>query len=470
MRLKKLLQGTAVAVLVAVSWIGTGQSETVVKAEETTEEEVFSSGNIKINPGTQTMSVTVPDGAAEVLYGVGTFNNNKGTVKVTLWDTYDATGQSTIDIDLSKLSNVKDNYIAVKTESSAPVYIKIGASVKKQKAVYSVYKHTLSISNIKGGSKNTKIETMPGKHYWQYRTTHSNWADIPFGKDDAGEYIQYSNTNTLFEEFCAQGAVLYVRAAASTGGAVELEATSKKVYDATLKTVPSDKDKAVLYDGGRLPGKESKITIAKQANGPSVSADYTKGTVTIPAHDDYRVLMQTSKGSSVYEIVKSVSGSSVGAKTPLTISDLYSAAKVTSVGALGVIEVRKPGKDNSAKGKANSKWTRVEIELAAPMALDANIGENKSIIATGSALSKISADGSVSVTGSKKNKVTITNTSTTNYEIRIDGSQKTSKLKAGKKVTITASNGQFVEIRVAGDKSKKVWAGQWTKAGSIKSE
>ena len=133
MQLKKLLQGSAFALVAAACAIAV---PSVVKAADvtgtTTETGV---GTVAVDGEKAQLTVS---GATdkEVLVGFAKVNA-KGKVTVAAWDTYDGASAT---VDLSKLSNTKDNYIALTTPSKlatdAITIVKIPATKKVVKAEF----------------------------------------------------------------------------------------------------------------------------------------------------------------------------------------------------------------------------------------------------------------------------------------------------------------------------------------------
>ena len=429
MRIKRVLQGTALTALAAAAWMGAGTVD--ASAAE------LDSAAIKVDTATQTMTVTTTD--KEVIFGAGTYNK-KGTVKVAAWDVHEVTNGS-VTIDLSKLSNVKDNYVAVKTETTDPIYIKIGSSVKSQKVKYDAVKNTLSIDNVKNAD--TTAPQAKDGYKWEYRTAYGTWATL--------------NTEQVpFEQYQYQGASLYVRAAAATEAS--LKATTEEVYDAALKTAPTTKSK--VYMAGRLPGKEAKLNIPKQANGPSVAIDYAKGTVKIPNGAQYRTLLMNEDGTygAPSEPVANTEKAAQGVDKFLQ----------TASGA--VLEVRKAATDK----KVASKWTQVKLTKPVALPLESVIVGTADIATDGAVVSK---DIKVTYGKDKKGKYNKTIIVETKSDIEVivkssapAASDKATAIKATKGTgTIkNVTDGDTIYIRTAGVKATKAWAGAYTAVGKVK--
>jgi len=471
MSIKRVLQGTALTALAAAAWIGAGTG--ALAAEENTadagKQSAFPVGNVDIYPGSNNMGVTVPDGAREIIVGVGKYNKNKKTVKIASWDVHDVYDYTYVSVDLSKLSNVKDNYIAVKTESTKPIYFRIAAGYKSQKAVYNAATNILSITNPKKGSENTAELKEWDIGYDSYK------------EDDLKE-------TKLFEDLQYQGGTVYINSTA-TGGAIDattgLPKELEEVTDAADKSASPEKYK--VYDGGQMPGKQTKLNIAKQANGPSVPVNYVKGTVTIPNKTEYRLLkndagvysfveekVTVTENGTAHEIVQTkVTASS--AKTETTVADLF---KDQDAASGGVLEVRKAASTNG-KGKAASKWTRVDLDMPVEIALADGYGKDIKITTTGTAVIdkdkkiELSYDKDKKDKYSTKSSITVKNGLTGNIDAYVGSTKPDAKtkgvktIKASKNVSMKVSNGSSVWIRTAGDKKTKTWAGAYTNVGTI---
>ena len=129
MEMNKIMKGTALTALAAATWFAAGTTDAAAKdatnsidisdvyfslgAYDDSDEGYYDTYNPYVGADVE--------GATEIHIGIGTYNKNKGTVKVSSWDVYDNGSAA----DLSKLNSTKDNYIAIKTEKSDPIYIKI---------------------------------------------------------------------------------------------------------------------------------------------------------------------------------------------------------------------------------------------------------------------------------------------------------------------------------------------------------
>lgn len=483
MRMNKVMKGTALTALAAATWLAAGTTDASA-AKATNPIDIK---DVTVDTYNQTLTVNVEEGKAkEVHIGVGTFNK-KGTVKVSAWDVYEAgeyynydydeDGFGVYGIDLSKLNSTKDSYIAVKTDKSDPVYIKVPAAVKGQTAKYNPGNNHLDITKIKQGtSSDIKPETLD----WEYRTSYGSWKYFsPYYTDGKGTVHQ----DEIFQEFQQQGASLYVRTSATDGG--YFDETEKKHYNMKpLGTVKDANDKGSdpveypLYESGSLPGKESKVSIKKQANGPAVGVDYAKNTVKLAKDVEFRMILGSDYFSTELTGVKADAKVDVEKFFEATTSSSIAKAEADAATS-GVLEVRK--KADAAKKKSASKWTIVKIDKPLEMAIKAadakNIGNDNGIVTTNSAVSFTVTGGSVSVkyiykgSGDKakySDKVEITNSdSKLDYQVVIKSSvpastDKAATVKKGKSAKVTAKKGDTIYIRVAGDKKEKRFAGKYT--------
>ncbi len=287
---------------------------------------------------------------------------------------------------------------------------------------------------------------------------------------------------------------------------MEAELTADTYYSNVYDANNLD-NKLDVYVSGKLPGKISKLNIAKQANGPSVSVQYTAGTLTLPKAAEYRVLVKNDNNSySFKEFDVTKDGQATGKET-IVLTDETKATKGVRIdtmlgtpdnpatsGAIGILEVRTKAKENNSspkKAKCASKWTRINLEITAPLT-DEELG-GADIIATSSAVGEAVSGGagvanaivikddkkvvSVQYGDSKetdgvwKGTIRFTNIGDDDYQIIASKETDITKLGDGAK-TLAAGNtstkivnltnvedGSYIYIRKAGNQSKKKWAG-----------
>ena len=441
MRIKRVLQGTALTALTAIAWFSAGSAG--ASASVSIQDVVFDEENI---------SLEVQFSDTELMAGIAKVDKNK-MAKVTAWDIYEpAEGTSTgnAKIDLSKLNVTKDNYIALMTnDMQSPLYIKLAAAAKKNRITFR--SDTARISDFKADGKD--IEEI------DYRRTTDAWGAS--GKVSELDFSGYQY----------QGATLYVR----VKGINKLEAASDydSIKDGQVGVVPAGSTTEVnvdVYNVGSLPGKETKLNIAKQANGPSVPADYTKGTVTINKNLEYRVIKES--GTATYN--------ALGSKEVKTVAGLLEATATAQAEDVAVLEVRKAAITNG-KGKCASKWTRIKIENPKELVLDsANTKDIKDATIEQPVTISASA-GAIMEAGyklnSKQTEVThlvLTSKCEDNYEYYIGssapatGDKAIRPIKKGKVINIKQADvsGKNIYIRLAGDKKTKRWAGAWKQVGT----
>ncbi|MCX4327952.1 MAG: hypothetical protein OSJ45_11755 [Lachnospiraceae bacterium] len=422
MRIKRVLQGTALTALAAAAWMGAGSADASAAVDTT--------NLVKAADGSYQLQVTTTGNDIEVMAAVVKPNKNGG-VKITAWDVHEG---STANIDLSKLNVANDNYIALKTDSmDEPIFVGIAAASKKNKVTFNA--GTAKVTNIDTTVVKTTTTGYTGAV--EYRTANGNWA--AFNRDNALTGYQH------------QGATLYLRVPANT--------KAKTNITDGLIDITNDKKNTKKLDirqVGSLPGKETKLNIGKQANGPRVAVDYVKGTVTIPKSAEYRVVANASTSAAV--------GTTSDKAEALTPGAILGKANSDS----GVLEVRKAAVTNTAKGKAASKWTRVELKMPKAVTIE------KADVATSSSVKAKVSGGAIELqyTVDKKKVanggLTFKNTAGFSVDYFVGSAAPTGYDKAIKAVkdtkTVTIKklkDGDKIFVRVSGDKTKTQWAGAW---------
>ena len=412
MRIKRVLQGTALTALTAIAWFGSGSAASAAVSIQDVE---FDEEGI---------SLEVQFSDTELMAGIAKVDKNK-KAKVTAWDVYEpAEGASTgsAKIDLSKLNVTKDNYIALMTnDMESPLYVKLAAAAKRNRITFRG--NTARISDFKADGEDIKEKEI------DYRRTTDAWGA-------SGKVSELD-----FSEYQYQGATLYVR----VKGINKLKAANGKtddIKDGKVSVVPAGSTTEVsvdVYNIGSLPGKETKLNIAKQANGPSVPVDYTKGTVTINKNLEYRVIKES--GTATYN--------AIGSKEVKTVAGLLEATANVQAADSAILEVRKAAITNG-KGKCASKWTRVKIENPKELLLDsANTKDIKDATIEQPASISTSA-GAIIEAGyklnSKQTEVThlvLTNKCEDNYEYYIGSSAPATGDKAIKPI----KKGKIINIK-----------------------
>ncbi|MCI9077424.1 MAG: hypothetical protein HFH68_00690 [Lachnospiraceae bacterium] len=446
MKIKRVLQGTVLTAFASIAWYCAGSAG--VSAAVSIQDITF---DVDSN------SLDVRFDGPELMAGVAKVDSNK-KAKVATWDVYDesdkerSANKDSIKIDLSKLNVIKDNYIAVMTnDMEQPLYLKLAKTAKRN--VVTFYAHTAKINQFKADG--TDIQEI------EYRRLTDSWGE------------RYNISELDFSGYQYQGATLYVR----VPGVNKLKDISGSAYE-DLKdgTVDINTVKGAaainvsVYNIGSLPGKEIKLNIAKQANGPAVPADYKKATVTINKNLEFRVI----KESGI------VSHAAIGSKEIKSVEELLGKDGSVPEALSGIIEVRRCAV-TTGRGKCASKWTRVKIEKPKELLLDSSKTENINAATVEKTVNISTTAGAVIEAGyklnSKKTAVThlfLTNKSEDIYEYFIGSSipeTNTSGVKSiakGKTVSIKQDdvNGKNIYIRLAGDKKVKRWAGAWKEVGT----
>lgn len=497
MRINRLLQGMAVTALAAAAWTGIGAADASAS---------ISINDVSVNTNDQQIVVTPGQGDKEVLFGIAKKGNNKKAgktvFKISAWDVHDVNGSSEVKMDLSKLNATKENFIAVMTgDMDTPYIIRIPAADKVNVLTYNAEKHEL---DFKAG--NSKRNAVAAKAF-QYRIPGGGWTTVNENEVDKGV------ARNIFSEYQSQGASLYIRTLA-VQEELKQDSYYSDVYDANNLN-----NKLEVYLAGTLPGKISKLNIAKQANGPAVSVQYTAGTVTLPKAAEYRVLLKKQEkgkeaGSEITykyefkEFQKTEGDTTITtnieetnatkATTGVKVDTLLStAAEPATTGAVGILEVRTKAKANDSspkKAKCASKWTRINLEVTAPLT-DKELGDEATItsassvdVASGGAgvmhavvkdsndkvIVSVAYGDSSESGGIWKGTIRFTNIGSDDYQI-IASKEKVddvSKLPATGAKTLAAGNtstkivnltnvesGSYIYIRKAGNQSKKKWAG-----------
>ncbi len=415
MKIKRVLQGTALTALAAAAWMGAGSTDASAAIKTKTLS--------KAADGSYQLNVTADTTDIEIMAAVVKPNKNGG-VKITAWDVYEG---NTANIDVSKLNVANDNYIALKTDSmTEPVFVGIAASSKKNKIEFNAGSATITKVDASGTEYKDPVE---------YRTANGNWTSMSLGSNLSN--YQY------------QGATLYLRLPADS---------AKKTGTLKVKDITLDKNNSKEIDVdqvGSLPTKEVKLNIAKQANGPKVAVNYVKGTLTLPKGSEWRLVANGVTNAAVGHVDAKDKAQSV---TPGGILGIFDK---------GVLEVRKAAVTEK-KGKAASKWSRVELNK--PVAFNGTPATN---VTTGDAVTATVSGTSIKLnyTKNKKEEYTkglVIDATATKFDmdyvigdIPADG-KGIKTIKAGKKVTLkNLAENAVIRVRVAGNKKDPAWPGEW---------
>lgn len=450
MRKRRKLQWAAVAVFAAAAWTWAGADGASA---------AITAGDIEASGTEQKMYVNAGQDK-ELFFGTATMSKKPDKVlfRVSAWNLYELGSSTRAEIDLSKLSNVKDNFIAVKTDDmEVPVIVRIPATDRVSVVKYNGATKEL---DIKTGTSKSNVKAA-GAYEW--RTVYSNWQT-----PEASQQLSDGKVSGVFGEFQFQGATLYVRTPGEALSAITgtTDTSLGNSYDA------SNPDKKLeVYDAPKLPGKETKLNIAKQANGPSVSVQYNSGTLTLPKLSEYRVV--TVSGSTISipgEVVKNVS-----VKKGVTIDELLP-GNIES----GILEVRK--EPDESKKKCASRWTRIPLEMPSALAVSGSDQVGNGGIKNVTIVDETSASGTKPVlvkaeyvNGSKGYDVVLTSTSDDSYKVVVMDKEEKPAANASAKLLRAKSSlslsdlkdGQVIYIRQEGSSRTKTWVGEYTKFGTV---
>lgn len=451
MRKRRKLQWAAVAVFATAAWTWAGTDDASA---------AITAGDIQASGTEQKMYVNAGQDK-ELFFGTATMGKKSDKVlfKVSAWNLYELGNGTRAEIDLSKLSNVKDNFIALKTDDmEVPVIVRIPATDRVSVVKYNGATQEL---DIKTGTSKSNVKAASS---YEWRTVYSNWQ-----APEASQQLSDGKVSGVFGEFQFQGATLYVRtpgeALSSVTGTTDTSLGNS--YDA------GNPDKKVeVYDAPKLPGKETKLNISKQANGPSVSVKYNEGTLTLPKLSEYRVV--TVSGSTVSipdEVIKNTS-----IKKGVTIDELLP-GNIES----GILEVRK--EPDASKKKCASRWTRIPLEMPSALAVSGSDQVGNGGIKNVTIVDETSASGTKPVlvkaeyvSGSNGYDVVLTSTSDDKYKVVVmDKEEKPADDARGAKPlnaksTLSLGNlkdGQVIYIRQEGNSRTKTWASEYTKFGTV---
>lgn len=438
--------------------------------------EVFTTTTVKVNAVNQTLSVTA-SGCKEVGFSIATVNAKTGIIKSaadSAWEWHDVVTGSDVVIDLSSLSNTKDNYVQLKTDTAEEMTIKIPAVNTKVKAAYNAETNAVTVldtTTVKAGTAVTDpIE---------YKNKYGNWE---------------AYTDAKLANYVYKGAALTFRIAADTDTTIAAKAEG----DAKLEYQVSKTEKVEVpyYIAKAFPGKEVKVSVKKLANGPKVTANYVKNTITIPKGAEYRIT--------------DVDATALGAWTDITdITKAEALDAVAKAAKAGTVEVRTKavaGTESKA-GKPASKISRLSFAAVGTLKMGttdssvADFADNKKVkgdIAQAYIGEADVKDITVAYTLDKKGVATgieITNNTADAYQVYVDkdaavkegevpaGSVKATSLGASKvddkgeivgnaksiKIAkkATGENG-VIYIRKAGNAKTATWATAYIGLGTVK--
>lgn len=480
MRIKRVLQGTALAALAAAAWIGAG-SDASASAEEVAADPTLGGISAYYYGGHSIGFSTNDTEFKEIIVGIAKADKSGASAKVSSWDIYDIDNDNEYGIyeawvNLQKVNIAKDAFIAVKTDKmETPVFFKIDANAAKTKAELNAGTRevTFKVNNtaVDVNKDGSKVVDEYGQYYGRYNDDDYNNNNIPITKD--GKIL-------IDSEYQYQGAVMYFGLAGIKYN-TDKELAKAKITDKTDSKTGKETE---IITVGKFPSKQAKLNVPKQANGPAIPVDYVKGTIKIKKGVELRVVGENG-------ISKAVSGSAASAfenKTVL-VGDFYDAIKAKDFASMlgeekGALEVRVAAKTDG-KGKAASKWTRVAIEK--PKAIEVKaVKEDASEVTTSSAVAYTVSGASVELkytsnkkTGAADKGLILDNKS--DYKIdyvignttapKADDKGKVDSMKTVAKKAVTIKNlsdNQVIWVRIAGNKNEKQWASDWKELITVK--
>ena len=446
MKIKRVLQGTALAALAAAAWMGAGSD---ASAEVTID-------NVTVNSeGIYTGEIHIYDEDSKEIM-VSIVQPKNGVYQVRNWDVYED-GEAIVD--LSKLNVAKDNYIAIMSDGSKPFFLKINKTDKPGKVDYKYNAEGIKLGSVDA----TDLE---------YRTMNSGWDEVAwFGTNKKEEEGVHYNLDV--DKYTYQGASLYMRVKSTLeipmddkGNIVE---SSEKLDD---KSTKNTNEGCTVYEIGSLPSKEVKFNVKKQANGPSLSGDYAKNVIKSKADLSARIVDTDGNFYDFNEAngaTKAISSGAVTSKS-LKTADLEKITANLPKGAKVVLEVRTDVTDK----KPASKWSRLELTVpdTIPAEKFSNGVTNGAIVTSGEAIKVTAAFTEKPGRNGAKSypDVVIKNdASKGNVDVKIGETGKVSTLKPSKTVKYkkTGTDGNDLYVRVGGDEDDKKWAGAWTKIGKV---
>ncbi len=446
MKIKRVLQGTALAALATAAWMGAGSADASAKV---------TIGNINIDNEDASGNIYIStDDYKEIMVGIVQVKGGKYQIKN--WDVYE---EGEADIDLSKLNVAKDNYIAIMSDDSDPFFLKIAKTDRPGKVDYKYNAEGIKL----GSTEATELE---------YRTINSGWYNVAekYTNKEGKEEIDY---NLDANKYTYQGASLYLRVKSTLELPYDSKTGKYTESSETLddKSTKNTEEKWKVYEIGSLASKEVKFNVRKQANGPSLSGDYAKNVIKGKADLSARIVDTDGVFYDFSEAngATAVSGSATTSKS-LKTADLEKITAKLPKGAKVVLEVRTDVTDK----KPASKWSRLELTVpnTIPAEKFSNGVTNGAIVTSGDAIK-------VEATYNWKDKrngaksypdISIKNSASKgNVDVKVSDTGKVSTLKPGKSVKYKKadSDGKELYIRVGGDKDDKKWAGAWTKIGKI---
>ncbi|MDE6568620.1 MAG: hypothetical protein K2K70_12940 [Lachnospiraceae bacterium] len=394
--MRKILTGAMVLATAAV--VSVAGSASASAADLTT-------STVKVDAVNQTLTVEGSD-CKEVGFSVASVNAKTGIIKPAAdaaWEWHDG---KKVTIDLSTLSNTKDNYVQLKTDTGEEMTIKIPAVNTKVKAVYDAAANTVAVQDVTDSKAPVAVT---GKV--EFKNKYGSWAEY---------------TAAALESYVYKGAALTFRVAADADTAIA--AAGEK--DAVIKKAATDEAGIVYYVAKAFPGKEVKVSVKKLANGPKVAANYVKNTITVPKGAEYRI---TSAGDTA-----------LGTWTDLKDITKAEALDAATVAAkVGTIEVRTKAvaAEGTKAGKPASKISRLSFGAVEQLAW----GNTDSAVADFTADKKVKGDIKFAYVGTEASKaITVEYVTTTNKKTGVTST-------TGIKITNNSTDAYQVYVNKAAD-------------------
>ena len=339
-----------------------------------------------------------------------------------------------VTVDLSSLSETKDNYIYVKAGADFAAF-KIAATTKVKAKI------------------NKETGDLTVKTAKEIKVSGNS-----ISKDKELKCVDDDSAASGDAFYCVYGRG--VDTSGNASGCFDMGATLQ-VCMASIpcdKDVKGPKDSAQYYkEVGTFSGPFAKVKVAKRPNAPKVAIDYVKGTVTFPKNVIYRVNLGDKA---------SYDATPIGSKTVFGVTS-GNASGNSAVNTSSKTIVVDPTQDYSinlkAKAVSGKKPESRQAEIVIPKGVKAS-GEAVSVSANASADADAKIDnGALTCKFSKDSKkitIAVSSSSKYDYQYCIGSSAPTSTtkwstVKIGKSATTKAmSAGSNVYVRCAGSKTE----------------
>lgn len=458
---KKFLSGAlvlATAAVVAVAGASVDASAANTALTETT---------VKVDSVNQTLTVNAT-GCKEVGFSVATVNKT-GIIKSaadSAWEWHDVTAGKEVAIDLSSLSNTKDNFVQLKTDTAEELTIKIPAVNTKVKAVYDAFANKVTVLDTTASKTGVAVTDAV-----EFKNKYGNWAEY---------------TDSALSSYVYKGAALTFRISAKADKAI----VAKGEKDAKIEYQISKTEKVEVpyFVANSFPGKEVKVSVKKLANGPKIAANYVKNTITVPKGAEYRItsegdtalgawtqLKDVTKAEALDAVEKAEKAGTIEVRTKAVAAEGTKAgkpaSKISRLNYKAVETVKMGTTDESVKDFADNKKVKGDIALAY-----VGTADDKGITV------EYTKDAKGNATG-----IEITNNTLDAYQIYVDkegkletvpdGTVKATSLGAAttkndkvtpKKIKIAKCDKAQIFVRKAGNAKAATWATAYIGLGTVK--